>query len=818
MLRNYFKVAFRNLLKNKVYTIINLLGLGIAITASLFLFKYVGYERSFDRFHANSDNIYRVTTHWNKGTVKDDNRALTVPWTGPGAKELFPEIKAYGRLAPTSTFIGKKLITYGDVKISENRIFFSDPGFLKMFSFQFIRGSAATALNEPNSLVLFESVVKKYFKSPDDIMGKMVNINTEGQLPQQNFKVTAVIRDLPPNSHLQLDALISFNSMHAELFNGSAWWHWDYTYNYLWLRDDADPKLLGQKLTAERERLFKDQMAEFTDKLEFVLQPLHDIHLHSRLKSEISKNADAGLLNLLVVIGIFILVIGYINYINIAIAKSFERSREIGVRKTYGAEQRQLMGQFMIEALVVNIVSVGFALLVSWLLTPYFEKLLDAHFTLQGSGYLQIALFVLLMIGVGTVISGLYPAFVLSSFRPVAALKENITKIGGNRLRRILVVGQFMAAILLLCGAITVFRQMKYMKTHDLGMNIDNTIVLEGLGSYDFNKYMVLRAELLKYPGIANVSSISAVPGDELGLISTTLIKRNGEKANSMDIVLADAEVFRLLQVEQVAGRTFDFSSEMDQKSIILNEAAAEAIGYAQPKDAVDNQVLWDPGAWGNGGSQTRIIGVVKNYYQRSVKEAYKPIVFLPLKYFNVMWTRQYYVVKYKSDAQVQNVINVAQQEWKKLFAGDPFHYFFLKDHFNLLYKQEQQFGSIFAIFTFLAIVIAAMGLYGLSSFIILKRSKEIAIRKVLSASAGNIFGMLAGDYLKLILIAYLIAIPVGYWLISGWLDNYPNRIKIGIWFFVLPGLLMVLIALLSISYQIFRASVRSPVKALRNA
>jgi putative ABC transport system permease protein len=812
MFRNYFKVALRNLLKNKVYTIINLVGLGLAITASLFLFKYVDYEKSFDRFHVNSENIYRVTSHWNRGTVKDDKRAITVPWTGPGAKELFPEIREFGRLAPASTFIGKKLIEFEDIKMSESRVYFSDPGFLKMFSFEFVRGSAATALNDPYSLVLTESMVNKYFKSPDDIMGKTVNIAMEKQLPQDVYKVTAIVKDLPANSHIQFDVLISFNSMYAEFFNGSAWWHWDYSYNYLWLKDDADPVALGKKMTAERERLFKDQMADFRDKIEFEMQPLHDIHLHSHLKSEMGKNGDGSLLSLLVIIGIFILVIGYINYINIAVAKSFERSREIGVRKTYGAERPQLIAQFVVEALVVNI----FSVLISWLLTPYFESVLDASFTIRGSGYIKIGLFVLLMIGFGTLVSGLYPAFILSSFKPVMALKESLGRVGGGRLRKVLVIGQFVAAILLLCGAITVFRQMSYMKDHELGMNLENTLVLEGLGSYSYNKYTVLQSELLKHRSIEAVSSVSTIPGDELGLVAATLIKRNGEKTNAMAIVLADTDIFKLLEVDMLAGRTFNFSSEMDQKSIILNEAAAQLIGYTNPGSAVNNFVLWDPGAWGNGGVQTQIIGVVRNYYQRSVKEQYKPIVYLPLKFFNVNWTRQYYVVKYR-DNEVANVISSSKAEWNKLFPGDPFHYFFLEDHFNQLYKPEQQFGNIFTLFTFLAIVIAAMGLYGLSSFIILKRSKEIAIRKVLSASTRNIFTMLAVDYLKLVLIAYLVAIPLGYWLVSGWLDNYPNRVSIGAWFFVLPLVFIVLIALASISFQILRAAAQSPVRAMKN-
>jgi putative ABC transport system permease protein len=815
MLQSYFKVAWRNLKKSRAYTIINIIGLGLAIAATLFIFNYVSYERSYDQFHSNKKNIYRVSSHFNKGKVNERHQALTIAWTGPGAQLLIPEIADFTRLAPANKFIGKKVIRYNDTKISESRVLLADSSFLKMFSFPLVRGSAATALTEPFSMILTESIAKKYFGSPDLIMNKVVELKSKGHFAQETFKVTGIIKDPPPNSHIQFDVLLSFNTLYDYIYTGGFSFDWAYTYNYIQLNDDADPIAVGKKMTALRDSLYQNEI--YKEPIEFVLQPLTGIHLDSHLKDEFQRNNDRSLINLLLFIGVFILILGYINYINIAVAKSFDRAREIGVRKTFGAERIQLIKQFLAEAFIVNVISVTIAVLFSLTLTPFINRLLGIDHLFTLSQLFGIVALIVILILAGTLMSGLYPAFILSSFKPVDVLKEKFGKAKGLIVRKFFVVGQFMIGILLLSGAIAVFKQLKYMKEYDVGADLGQTLVVEGLGSYEFSEFEYFRTELLKYPAVQSVSASSLIPGDELGLQTTQLIDKNGNKTAWMNIQLVDKDFFDLMKVKLAGGRSFDFSSEIDKKSILLNEAAAKAIGYDDPSKATNQHALWAEGMYEHGGQQTRIVGIVENYYQQSLKEKPQPIIYMPKKFYNPVWTPQYYIVRFKPGEERQT-LGIVEAQWRKLFKGDPFNYFFLEDHFNLQYEQEQKFAYTFTVFTILAIIIAAMGLYGLSSFTILKRTKEVAIRKVLAASNTNIFTLLAADYFELILIAYLVSMPVGYYAIKSWLDNYSHRVQIGLWYFVLPVLIVLTIGMLSITYNILKASRKSPVNALKNS
>ncbi|RBL89794.1 hypothetical protein DF182_25230 [Chitinophaga flava] len=814
MFKDFARATFRNLWKEKFFTGINVMGLAIAIAACLLLFKYVYFEMSFDKFHINNNNIYRVTSLWNKGKVQEDHRALTVPWTGPGAKEIFPEIAEYGRLAPVKTFIGKEVISYEDKKISEDNVYFADPGFLKMFSFNMLRGSMANALSKPFTIVLTESLAMKYFKSLDDIVGKTLTIKTGGQLEQETFEVTGIIKDPPVNSHIQFNALLSFTSIFHGLNEGSTWWHWDYTYNYLLLRDGADPVHLGQKMSQERKRLFGAEMGNFSDEIEFVLQPLSAIHLGPDLKFGISKNTSRSALYFLILIGIFILIIGYINYINLAVAKSIERAKEIGVRKTLGAHRSGLIRQFLFESLFINVLAMLVALLLTTLLLPLFERFVEVHLSVAGHLSATVV-FLLLLLIVGTFAAGLYPAFVLSSLKPIDALKDRAAKhMQGGGLRKVLVVGQFASAVLLICGTVTVFKQLHYMKNVELGMKMEKVVVMKGLGAFEENQYQYLKSELQKIPAIEKVAAASAVPGDELQAIRSKIIKVNGQKSNDIDIVLVDEDFFDALEIKRISGRGFNLASDQDASSVIVNESAAALMGYSDPGKALHANVQWDKGAFGHGGKTTRVVGVVSDYYQRAKKSQKTPVVYLPRKFFNPRWTNQYYLVKYQADNPA-SMLEVLKSRWQQAFGNVPFDYFFLEDHFNIQYKPEQLFGNVFSLFTFLALVIAALGLFALSSFTILQRSREIAIRKVMYASESDIVKLFLKDYLKLILVAYLVAMPVGFVLISKWLDDYANRITIGVWFYTVPALVIVLVALLSVSFQTWKAAVKRPILAL---
>lgn len=817
MFKNYFKVAVRNLMKDKLYALINIFGLGISLTAGFIIFQYAYHELGYDRY-PDGDNIFRVTTYWNDAKIGDDRRAKTVPWSGPGAKELFPEIRQAGRYAPAHQFIGKKPITYEETIMTPDLGYFADQGFLEVFSFGFVRGNAATALKEPSSIVLTESFVKRYFRSPDDIMGKTVKIDVEKHLPQDIFRVSAIIKDPPVNSHIKFDYLISFSTFPDGFDTGTYWWHWDYTYVYLLLKDGTDPAALGRKMTAEREKIFGKEMGDsFNDKVEFVLQPIKDIHLTSRLKEEASRNGDKTLVLSLIIIGFIILVIAYINYINLAVSKSFERAKEIGVRKTFGAERKELIKQFLVQAFLVNLIAVVIAVIISIVFAPFFESITEVDLSFNTDNALILVGFLVLLTVIGSLISGFYPAFVLSSFDPVSVLNNKQGNLSGSALRRVLVSTQFILAMLVIAGTISVYKQIMYMKNHDLGMTLDKVMVIEGPGMYKFyKKYQVFKSELLKYPGIQNISSTSSIPGEELGLLKSKIYKKNGEKTNDIGIILIDEDYFEALGIKLLAGRTFELSSMNDKPFIIVNQAAAEAFGVGSPVQAINESVRWDFG-YGHGGDTTRIIGVVNNYYQQSVKSQQPPIIYLPRRFFNNIWNKQYFIVKYRDD-NLSSTVNLIRTEWNKVFDRDAFEYSLLTEEFNQQYREEQRFGNISSVFAILAIVIASLGLYGLSSFIILKRAKEIAIRKVLAASDTVIMQLLVKDYLKLILVSYLIAMPLGYLLVTNWLNDYPNRISVGWWFFFLPLVLILIIVIISIAYQTVRAARKNPVIALRNA
>ena len=817
MLRNYFITALRNISKNKLFAFVNVFGLTIALTACLLIACYVQYEFSFDSFHVNRQQIYRVTSHWNNGKEYDDMRAVTVPWTGPGAKQLFPEIKEHGRLAPATTFFGKKIIHYDDVKIEEDEVFFADPGFINMFSFPVVAGNAETMLSKPYSIVLAKSIVTKYFQEPGNILGKSLTIMGADHLPQGTFEVTGVIEDPPANSHIQFDVLISFSSIFQGLNEGSTWWHWDYTYNYLWLNDGADPDALGRKMSSERKRLFAHEMSQSSnDQIDFILQPLRDIHINNSFSRELGTSNDPDLLQFLILVGAFTLAIGYINYVNLSLANSMERAKEFGLRIALGAERRQLMVQFVVDSLILNLIALVLSGLLIACVLPLFSEVTEANLSALQISLPQVLLCTVGLLLFGTLVSGLYPAFAISSYNPIAALKSSVTKkVRSVDLRKVLVVVQFVSAIVLLGCALTVFQQFTFMKNYQIGANVQSVLLIEGLGTYNFNRYQAFKSELLREQAVTSVSSSSGVPGDDLGIIKARLLKKDGSPTEDMFVVLADDEYFRTLEMKLLKGRTFETQGEGDKTSVILNETAVKSLGYSNNDEAVNDNISWEEGSFEHGGKQTPLIGIVQTHLQRSVMSPAMPIIYLPRRFYNPSWTKQYYVIRYNASAE-RDIVQIVKKHWDKSFRGDPFHYTFLDDHFELLFRKERIFGTVFAIFTAIAIFVAALGLLGLSTYTISQRSKELAVRKVLYARDSDIVRLLSLYYIKLVLLAYLIGMPLCYYFMSRWLESYQSRIKLGWWFFVVPAISTLLVAILSIAYQTIKAAVTPAVRSLK--
>ncbi len=800
MFSNFFTVALRNLFKHKAFSFINIFGLAIGIAASLLIFQYARQELSYDRFEPNSSRIYRLEQD------RYNNGKLSTQWAagaagiGPTVKDALPEIESFARLRGTGA-----IVSYKDKEFRETKMFFTNDAFLSMFSYKTLAGTATGALKDVNTAVITSSTARKYFGTEDPV-GKILSMNK-----RDNWKVTAVIADPPANTHLKFDILCSWATL--------AQWqgpkldramNWDAFLTYILVRPGTDSALLGKKINSTVQATFGKQMKADHEDMIFHLQALPDIHLYSNYMFEAEVNGDGKAVYFLLAIAIFIIVIAWINYINLATARSVDRAKEVGVRKVLGSLRRQLIGQFLFESLLIN----GMAVILAFLLIvgclPLFNFITgkDLHFSL-----LKDPIFWLLMACLfvtGTFLSGLYPAFVLSSFRPITILKGKLSRTGhGAFLRQSLVIIQFIASLILMVGTFAVYRQLHFMQHQDLGVHIDQTLVLKGPGVLDStyqNKLNGFKTEALRIPGVRQLALSTEVPGSKVGWNAggIHLVGTDPSQTNQYRIIGIDHDFLDAFGLKLLKGRNF-YPGLVDSQAVLFNEAAIKKMGFAKDEDALNKKIdFW--------GSQYTIVGVVANHHQESLRQDYDAHIFRYIPDAN-----SYYSLKLTADGDnTQRIINAVQQQWKNFFPGNPFEYFFLDEHFAEQYKADKQFGQTFGLFAGLAIFVSCLGLLGLAAFVTNQRTKEIGIRKIVGANLPSILLLLTKDFIRPVLISFLIATPLTYYLLQKWLDNFAFRITIGPWMFILPALLILLIALLTISTQTLRAASANPSKSLR--
>ncbi len=809
MIKNYLKITLRTIAKNKVYSALNILGLSLGIAAFIFILQYVSYENSYDKFHSNHRNLYRVMFKTYQDGQLRINCAAAVPRVGSFMKEKMPEVIDFARAYPLSGVMKKD-----DIKFREERIHIADPALIQIFDYPLLHGDSKTALNEPNQVVIAEEIARKYF-GRTEVVGEPIIFNSWLDL---DLIITGVAANVPDNSHFKFDFLISYETLNNFTRNDDGSvpseesWGW-YDYNtYVLLKEGANPqefdKKFDQILVEERGEIFEE-----SGRIQkFPLQPITDIHLYSNLlqESEPEEQGDGQAVLFLSIVAFFILIIAWINYINLSTARSVERAKEVGVRKTMGAYRKQLVNQFLTEALVINFISLVLGLVIVILGIRYFNQLTGSVLSIN---FLLNANFWLIAIGVflaGSTLSGLYPAFVLSSFKPSSVLKG---KFSGNHtgiiLRKGLVVFQFAASVSLIAGTIIVSQQLSHMKNVKLGFNLANTLVIRGpqvfgADSLFASTFEAFRNDLLRNSEIESVTTSSNVPGNEI--FWTNGIKRDEESADrrrTIYIAGVDYEYFPTYDIELLAGRNYGKSFSTDTGAVILNNAAVRFLDYESPEDAINKKVTF----W---GQPKTIVGVVDDYKQMSAKSEVAPIVF-PL----VPDASNFFTLKLKTN-NFQEAFSAAQTSYDRFFPGNPFDYFVLDSFFNRLYDNEQQFSSVFTLFAAFAIVVACLGLFGLSSFSALQRTKEIGIRKALGAKMSGIMFILTKEFLQLILIANLIAWPVIYLIMDGWLNNFATRISIGITVFLFAGLLVVVIAILTVGYKTFVTAKSNPIHALR--
>ncbi|HVV02739.1 MAG TPA: ABC transporter permease [Puia sp.] len=792
MIKNYFKVAIRNLLHNRVFSFINIMGLAVGMTACFLIFQYVRFESSYDDFHSRADRIYRVV-----GDVKTPTETistgLTVTPVGPNLKRDFPEVEDAVRLWRDGILVHR-----GDVKFQEKRTVFADSSFFNIFDFPLLAGDRRTALTEPMSIVLSRTAAKKYFGNADPL-GQKVRI-TGAAL---NATITGIMKDLPTNSQIQADMLVSMSSwkpVYGYPMQDSEWTNHNY-FTYVLLQPHTDVKAFEKKLPgfmqrhhgAEADRL---QMWETLS-----LEPLRDVYLKSTREGFVQGNIHN--VYIFSIVAAFILLIACINFINLTTARSATRAKEVGVRKVVGAARTQLAGQFIGESVIICWIAFVLTLILSAVTLPLFNqlagKVISPGVFSRGADMLDLFLLSTLI----GIVAGIYPSLVLSAFRPVSVLKGRFaTSTQGLLLRKGLVVFQFTISIVLIVGTIVVNSQLQYMRNKDLGFSKDQEMVI--FTNYDKNKD-VFKQSLSSIPGVLSTTYSSNVPGGGYVSSYSEVENRTGEMQKcSLDNYFVDFDFIRQYDLKIIAGRAFikGYSTDSTQ-AMVINESAVAMLGYASPEEALGRK-------FSQNGRKGTIIGVVKNFNYMSLHDNIRPfnLRIEPYGFGNIS-------IKVAT-ANLPATIKAIGSSWDHAIPNRPFEYSFLDDTFNHQYDTDTRFGRLFLHFAILAIILSCMGVLGLASYSTIQRTKEIGVRKVLGASISNIVRLLSIDFIRLVLLALLIASPIGWWVMHNWLHGFAYSIPITWRVFALAGGLSLLIVFATISYQAIKAAVANPVKSLR--
>jgi putative ABC transport system permease protein len=800
MLKNYFRIALRNLQKNKAFSFINIFGLAVGMAAGLLIIQYVSFELSFDNFQAKKDRVFRVTQD------RYDRGKLSTQWAG-GAfaagnafKNNFPQVEDYLKIVDA----GPTLAINNDIKLVLEKTYFAGSSFFNFFSYPLISGDPKTALRDVNSAVITETAAKKLFGTVDAV-GKTFKFDVNV------LKVTGVMRDYPDNTHFRSDMLISYSTL-LKFFGpkndqDNAWLN-DGCLTYLLLRPGVNAKELEAKFKPYVDAVYKKINWSGASAI-YHLLPLEKIHLSPNLMLEAEPHGDGKSVYLLAGIAIFVIIIAWINYINLSTARGIGRAKEVGVRKTLGSNKGQLLWQFMLEAMLLNCLAVLLAIILIIVFLPIFSAISGQYVTF---GLLFTPVFWIAVAGlffVGSFFSGFYPAIVLSGFKPVDVMKGKLAaSTGGVVLRKVMVVFQFAASIFLLIGSLTVYRQVSFMEKQNLGINIDQTLVIkQPLAHVDsfYRSMSAFKNESLRDPSVKSVTVSTSIPGEPVQWNAGGIKLKGTDQSQGKQyrIIGGDYDYLKAYSAKLIAGRTFSKDFGTDPHTVVFNEKATEEMGFEKPEQAVGKQIdFW--------GQVYTIIGVVQNYHQQSLHDAYDALIFrcIPDVRGNVS-------VKINT-ANLQQTLATLKTNWKAFFPQDQFDYFFLDQHFNNQYHADRQFGQVFAAFTGIGILVACLGLFGLVSFTIVQRTKEIGIRKVLGASVNGILQLLYKDFALLVVIAFVVSAPLAWFACHRWLQTYAFRIGISWTMFVFPFVVVLFVAFTTVSYLSVKAALMNPVKSLK--
>ena len=794
MFKNLLRIALRNLKKDTWYNLLNIIGLTIGITFSLFLIFYIRDELNYDRYNKKADRIMRIVSHVHE---KDKNTDFTVTQAvlASELKREFPEVEESAR------FMGRErtLFSVGDKNFYETKAYYADSTIFNIFTYTFIEGDPRTALDEPNSIVLTRSTAEKYFGKNGPVLGKSIRTIYDV------YKVTGVIEDIPHNAHLRYDMLISWVSIPKDQFGGANWGSFN-NFTYVLLKPGTSAAAFEKKLIPLYDRFMAPIFAASNVKIYYGVQPITDIHLHSTLELEPEELGSMSYIWIFSAVAFFMILIASINYMNLTTARSARRAKEIGIRKVTGSSRRLLVFQFLGESVMTGLLSVLLSVLLLMALLPFFDSLSGKEFTI-GTIFRPSNLFLLLGIGILTGLAGgSYPAFYLSAFKPVSILKGALSKASGNiNLRRTLVVLQFAVSMVMLICTWVVYSQLSYIQKKDLGFNQNQVMtVVVNTGKDERPKIDAMDNDLRAVAGVQSVGTGSNYPGGpNLNLNLFSVQTDHGFVDKGIECYAIDENYLRVLNIPVVAGRNFAGLSDTTH-GIMVNESFAQHFNWGQ--HAVGKRIKF-PGD--TSGHYLEVVGVVRDFNQKSL---YNPIAPLLLYYGadnNMIQLKM-------STSNLSSSIRQVGAVWKKYFPDLPFEYKFLDDDFNSQYAADQKRGKIFASFAILTIIITCLGLLGLTAFTTQQKQKEISIRRVLGASIPQIVGMITRNYLWLALIAAGIAFPVAWYFMSNWLKIFSYSPGLSVIPFILSAVIILLTAILTATFHSTRAALASPAESLR--
>lgn len=794
MIRNYIKIAWRNLFKHKGYTFINIMGLAVGIAVCVLIFRFVSHELSYDTFHKKADRTYRLTMKLNKSDI-----AVTPSLLLPTMTKKYPSVETGVRLYPAAQY-SPFAVRYKDKVFQERRFAYADSTFFDVFSFRLLKGNPEKALVRPNTVVITRAMANKYFGDKDPI-GKTLTIDNNRQ-----FEVTGVMGNMPDNSHFQMDFI-------ASLITRSSWSQLTDTelqgaqfYTYVVLNNSKTKDRVQSKINDFLKSRMPNRITASVG-----LQPLTDIHLYSDFDAEIQPQGDITYVWGASAIALLILIIACINYMNLATARSARRSQEVGIRKVLGSDRKRLIFQFYGESAFITGLAILCSILLTELMNPWFNQLVGKQLNVSFTSPMILGL----LAGIGviiTLLAGSYPALLLSSFRPAAVLKGPHAKSRNNTLRKGLVIFQFAVSIVLIIGTLVIYRQVQYMQHKKLGYHKKNVLVLTAYDKVE-SHFDTFKSLLRRKPGIEQATMASETPTNILGGYSIDVNGTSASQKSENKMVAGlriHYEFTETLDIGMVAGRSLtqtDYRQANPEKgnkkySFLVNQAMAKYLGV-KPKKLIGRRTKVS-------GRVGRIVGVVKDFHFAPLNKKIRPLVMFPSRGFNKLLVRL-------NTSDTQGALQDTRKAWQKLFPNYPFEYQFLNQEYDALYKQETRAGQMFSRFAFLAILVACLGLLGLSAYTVEQRTKEIGIRKVLGASSPQLVVLLSKDFTKLVLVSIAIAIPLGWWMMSNWLQDFAYRIDIKAWQFAIAGGASLIVAWLTVGWVSIRAALKNPVKSLRS-